>query len=195
MNLKQADIDFLICTSNKCLQSVPGISFIICNKAELQSSINNSKTISLDVIAQYEFDLKCKLFRFTPPTHVLLAFKQALIELDALGGPNARYKTICKNHEIIYNEMSALGFKSYVPFNEQSKVVNTFLYPTQNNFSYEIFYSLLYKRGKILFGRSLTSVPTFRIGNIGDLSSTDMYNLIDEIKIVLTEMNIDLPVK
>ena len=195
MNLKQADIDFLICTSNKCLQSVPGISFIICNKAELQSSINNSKTISLDVIAQYEFDLKCKLFRFTPPTHVLLAFKQALIELDALGGPNARYKTICKNHEIIYNEMSALGFKSYVPCNEQSKVVNTFLYPTQNNFSYEIFYSLLYKRGKILFGRSLTSVPTFRIGNIGDLSSTDMYNLIDEIKIVLTEMNIDLPVK
>ncbi len=152
--------------------------------------VNNAKTISLDIIEQYEVDLRCKFFRFTPPTHVILALKQALIELDECGGPLGRYKRIINNHEVIYNEMTKLGFRSYVPLNEQSKVVNSFLYPDDENFSFEKFQSLLRERGRIIYSKSLTSVPTFRIGNIGNLGSNEMYGLIEEIKKVLKELNV-----
>jgi aspartate aminotransferase-like enzyme len=188
-------IDYLICSSNKCIQSVPGIAFIIANKNKLTNSNNNSKTLSLDIINQYEVDLNCKLFRFTPPTHVLLALKQALIELEELGGPPTRYASICKNHEIIFNEMTKLGFRSYVPLNEQSRVVNCFLYPKDKNFKFNEFQNLLRKKGRILYSRSLTSLEsTFRIGNIGNLSPSDMFGLIDDIKKTLDEMNVYLPV-
>ena len=188
-------IDFLICSSNKCIQSVPGIAFVIADKNKLNGSNNNSKTLSLDLIDQYEVDLRCKLFRFTPPTHVILAFKQALIELEELGGPDARYASICINHEIIHKEMTKLGFQSYVPLNEQSRVVNCFLYPNDKNFKFDKFHHLLRQRGRILYSRSLTTLEsTFRIGNIGNLSPNDMYGLIDDIKKTLEEMNVILPV-
>ena len=196
VDIKESKVDFLVASSNKCIQAVPGVAFVICNKQSLMKCKNNSKTLSLDLVDQYEVDLRCKLFRFTPPTHVILAFKQALIELEKLGGPSARYSTICKNHEIIYKEMTKLGFQSFIPFNEQSKIVNSFLYPKDKNFSFERFHNLLLNNGRVLFSRSLTSLePTFRIGNIGHLMSSDMYSLIDVIKKVLKEMNVETPLK
>ena len=193
VDIKESQIDFLISSSNKCIQSVPGVAFVICNKQSLVKCKNNSNTLCLDLVDQYEVDLRCKLFRFTPPTHVILAFKQALIELEQMGGPIARYKKIACNHDIIYKEMTKLGFKSYVPFSEQSKIVNSFLYPNHQNFSFDKFHTLLQEKGKVLFSRSLTTISTFRIGNIGQLSSNDMYSLIDSIKQVLKEMEIDTP--
>lgn len=194
VDMKESRIDFLISSSNKCIQAVPGVAFVICNKQTLLKCKNNSNTLSLDLVDQYEVDLRCKLFRFTPPTHVILAFKQALIELEEVGGPAARYKTIVRNHEIIYNEMSKLGFMPYVPFNEQSKIVNSFLYPKHENFSFEKFHSLLLQNNRVLFSRSLTTTPTFRIGNIGQLNVNDMLSLIDVIKDVLKEMGIETPI-
>ena len=195
VDLKKTSIDYLICSSNKCIQSVPGIAFIIGNKSKLLSSSNNARTLSLDIVDQFEVDCNLKLFRFTPPTHVILALNQALVELEQLGGPKARYSAICLNHEIIYNEMTKLGFRSFVPLAEQSRVVNTFLYPNDVNFQFEKFQFLLRQRGRLLYSKSLTSVPTFRIGNIGYLSSNDMYGLVEDIKRVLEEMNVALPVK
>jgi 2-aminoethylphosphonate-pyruvate transaminase len=192
VDIKESCIDFLVSSSNKCIQSVPGIAFVICNKKSLLKCKSNSNTLSLDLVDQYEVDLRCKLFRFTPPTHVLLAFRQALIELEESGGPCERYKKIINNHRIIFNEMRKLGFKSYIPFNEQSKIVNSFLYPER--FSFENFHSFLVDKGKVLFSRSLTTTPTFRIGNIGELSESDMYSLVDSIKQVLEKMGIEMPV-
>jgi 2-aminoethylphosphonate-pyruvate transaminase len=107
-----------------------------------------------------------------------------------------RYSIIAKNHEIVYKEMTKLGFESFILFNEQSKIVNSFLYPKDINFSFERFHNLLLDNGRVLFSRSLTSLePTFRIGNIGHLTPSDMYNLIDVIKKILKEMDIELPLR
>jgi 2-aminoethylphosphonate-pyruvate transaminase len=196
VDIQESKIDFLVSSSNKCIQAVPGVAFVICNKQSLMKCKNNSKTLSLDLVDQYEVDLRCKLFRFTPPTHVILAFEQALVELKVIGGPMTRYSIIAKNHEIVYKEMTKLGFESFIPFNEQSKIVNSFLYPKDINFSFERFHNLLLDNGRVLFSRSLTSLePTFRIGNIGHLTPSDMYSLIDVIKKILKEMDIELPLK
>jgi 2-aminoethylphosphonate-pyruvate transaminase len=195
IDIKQSNIDFLISSANKCIQGVPGISFIICNKDKLYRCRDYCKTLSLDLLDQYEQYERNNLFRFTPPTHVILAFKQALIELDEEGGPRARYKRIQGNHAIIHEEMHKLGFEDFVPLNEQSKIINSFYYPQDKNFQFDKFHAVLLERGMVIYSKSLTQhKPTFRIGNIGDIHSADMYDLIEAIKACLKQLDVNIPV-
>jgi 2-aminoethylphosphonate-pyruvate transaminase len=90
---------------------------------------------------------KTHQFRFTPPTHALIAFRQALIELEEEGGPAKRYERYCNNARVAREGFLALGFRELVPPDEQSKIINTFYYPTDKNFSFEKFYELLSEKG------------------------------------------------
>lgn len=193
VNLKAGYIDFIVSSSNKCIEGVPGFSFVICRKDLLSKCKGNSRSLSLDLVDQYESLEKTKQFRFTPPTHAILAFKQALIELELEGGPNGRYKRYSNNHRVIREEMLKLGFKELVPLEEQGKIINTFLYPNDSNFDFEEFYKRLSSKGMIIYPGKLTKAPCFRIGNIGQLYEEDMYALIKAIVEVCDEMNIKLP--
>ncbi len=194
IDIKKASIDFLITSSNKCIQSVPGFAIVICHKEKLLSCKGNSKSLSLDLVDQYEVMQKTNQFRFTPPTHTILAFKQALLELEKEGGSLARYKRYSNNHRILRDALGHLGFRELVPLDEQSKIINTFFYPKDKNFNFEEFYRRLSDKGKIIYPGKITKASCFRIGNIGDLHADDMYGLIDSIKEVLIDMNIKTPV-
>ncbi len=104
--------------------------------------------MSLDLVDQYQAMQKTNQFRFTPPTHTILAFKEALKELELEGGPSARYKRYQNNHKIIRDALVQLGFKDLVPLNEQSKIINTFFYPNDKNFNFETFYKKLSDKGR-----------------------------------------------
>ncbi|MCB6775793.1 2-aminoethylphosphonate--pyruvate transaminase, partial [Phocaeicola dorei] len=63
-------IDFLISSSNKCIQGVPGFSFVLANKAELEKRKNVSRSLSLDLYDQYRvMENENGKWRFTSPTH------------------------------------------------------------------------------------------------------------------------------
>ncbi len=194
IDIQKASIDFLITSSNKCIQSVPGFSIVICNKDKLLSCKGNSKSLSLDLVDQYEVMQKTNQFRFTPPTHTILAFKEALLELEKEGGPVARYNRYSNNHNILRDALGQLGFKDLVPLDEQSRIINTFYYPKDKNFDFEEFYKRLSDKGKIIYPGKITKAACFRIGNIGDLHTEDMHGLIDSIKEVLNDMKVKTPV-
>lgn len=195
IDLQKSNIDFLITSSNKCIQAVPGFAIVICNKDKLLSCKGNSKSLALDLVDQYEQMEKTSQFRFTPPTHTILAFQEALHELEREGGSTARYNRYSNNHKILRDALAELGFKDLVPLKEQSKIINTFHYPNDKNFDFEEFYKRLSDKGKIIYPGKITKAPCFRIGNIGDLHAQDMHDLIDSIKEVLTDMNVKMPVK
>ena len=50
----------------------------------------NSRSLSLDLYDQVDNLDKTSQFRFTPPTHTILAFKQALTEFWKEGGVEGR---------------------------------------------------------------------------------------------------------
>jgi len=50
----------------------------------------NSRSLSLDVYDQYDNLEKTSQFRFTPPTHAMLAFHQAMQEFRQEGGVQGR---------------------------------------------------------------------------------------------------------
>ena len=73
INIKKNNIDALITSANKCLEGVPGFSFSIIKKKSLIKSKNNSNSLSLDLYEQWNNFNKNGQWRFTPPTHSILA--------------------------------------------------------------------------------------------------------------------------
>lgn len=191
----RGNIDFLVTCSNKCIQSVPGFAIVVCEKKKLLSCKNNSKSLSLDLVDQFEAMKSTNQFRFTPPTHSILAFKQALLELEKEGGSDVRYARYSENHRIVREGLVEMGFRELVPLSEQSKIINTFYYPKDSNFKFEEFYRRLSEKGKIIYPGKMTKALCFRIGNIGDLHPKDMHDLIAAIRESLTEINVKLPVE
>jgi len=188
----KSHIDYLVSSSNKCIEGVPGFSFIIANKEKLCQKKGVSSSLSLDLYEQWENLEKTGQFRFTPPIHSLLAFNKALDELDKEGGIAGRSKRYKENNSLLLNEMEKLGFEKYLDPEDQGYIITTFYYPDNENFNFETFYRLLSQKGFIIYPGKLTSADCFRIGNIGHIFKEDIQNLISAIKETLAEMNVNL---
>ena len=86
IEIEKLGIDYILSSANKCIQGGPGFSFIICRKSELEKCEGNAVSLSLDLYDQWKGMDKDGKWRFTSPTHVVLAFAKALEELKAEGG-------------------------------------------------------------------------------------------------------------
>jgi 2-aminoethylphosphonate-pyruvate transaminase len=185
-------IDYLISSANKCIEGVPGFSFVLARKEALLSSRGHARSVSLDLLAQYEGLEQDGQFRFTPPTHVILAFHQALLELEQEGGVAGRAERYRRNHRLTLEGMSALGFQAYLEPELQGYIITSFRYPKHPGFDFPTFYRLLSDRGQIIYPGKLTHADCFRIGHIGRLDAGDVQGLLNAVRDVMAEMNITL---
>lgn len=194
IEIEKARIDFLISSANKCIQGVPGFSFVLADREKLERCKGVARTLSLDLWEQWSGLEKDGQFRFTPPTHALLAFGAALDELEREGGVGGRNRRYATNQKLLATRMKELGFVSYLEPAVQSPIITAYHYPEHPNFRFEEFYSRLSDLGLVIYPGKLTSVDCFRLGNIGDLFEADIRELLDGIERVLREMNIPVPV-
>lgn len=192
LDVAEFGIDYLAASANKCLEGVPGISFVIANRAQLLASGGAARSVSLDLLAQWEGLEKDGQFRFTPPTHVILALHQALLELDEEGGVIGRSKRYAANHATLLKGMRRMGIREYVPAESQSHIITTFLFPQDSKFKIEEFYQRLSARGMVIYPGKLNEVDCFRIGNIGRLFESDIESLLAAIEATLTDMGVTI---
>jgi 2-aminoethylphosphonate-pyruvate transaminase len=192
--LQSAEIDFLISSANKCIEGVPGFSFVLARGPLLKACEGNARTLSLDLYEQWRGLETNGQFRFTPPTHAILAFAQALRELDAEGGVEGRGRRYQANHSTLVAGMAGMGFKPYLSPEHQSTIITAFHYPDDPAFRFEEFYRRLADLGMVIYPGKLGRVDCFRIGNIGRLCVTDMQDLVGTVAAVLRSMNVRVPV-
>jgi 2-aminoethylphosphonate-pyruvate transaminase len=188
VDIGKAQIHFLVSSSNKCIEGVPGFSFIIANTEKLQLCKGVADTLTLDLHAQWVALEKDGQFRFTPPTHALLAFRQALRELEQEGGVAARSKRYQQNCQVLADGMKAQGFQDYLPENVRGYIINTYLYPQSPKFNFTEFYNQLNNRGFVIYPGKLTQADCFRVGNIGRIHVSDIQALLKAIAEVKAEM-------
>lgn len=182
-------IDYLISSSNKCIESVPGFSYVIARKSKLHNEcIDNSSSLSLNLYAQYDGFNKNGQFRFTPPTHTLLAFNTALNELQQEGGIHERAKRYQQNQTIIHNKMNELGFKRYIDDDLQGYIISSYYYSSDKNWSFTAFYNKLNDRGFVIYPGKVSQADCFRIGHIGRIFKEDSERLAQAIDDVCKEM-------
>lgn len=190
VNLHDAGISFLISSSNKCIEGVPGFSFVIARRDQLLACEKNVRTLSLDLYAQWKGLELNGQFRFTPPTHALLAFAQALKELEQEGGIVGRAKRYQENYNTLAAGMQQLGFREYLLPEQRGYIITCFHYPEDPAFDFNEFYESLNQKGFVIYPGKLSKVDCFRIGNIGRITKEDILSLLQAVNEVLTEKGI-----
>ena len=171
-------IDFIISSANKCIQGVPGFSFIICRLDELKKCEGKAVSLSLDLYDQWKgmFDGK---WRFTSPTHVVLAFAKAIEEMKEEGGIEARHKRYVENNEMLIAGMKELGYSTYIDKEHQGPIITTFFYPENCGYTFKEMYAFIKERGYAIYPGKVTEAETFRIGNIGEIYKEDIGKLLE----------------
>ena len=183
MDIDRFGGDFLISSANKCIQGVPGFSFIVARQEELLKTKGRARSLSLDLYDQWEvMEKDSGKWRFTSPTHVVRAFAQALKELHDEGGVEKRYSRYSENHRILVKGMRDLGFRCLLPDHVQSPIITSFLSPTEKIYEFRGFYDELKHKGFVIYPGKVTSADTFRIATIGDVFPKDMARLLNAVK-------------
>ena len=185
-------IDYLISSPNKCIEGVPGFSFVIARRKDLEGCEGYARSLSLDLLGQLRGFEKNGQFRYTPPTHAMLAFVQALAELEGEGGVAGRAARYQENHGVLMSGMRELGFRSYLEGAVQSYLITSFYFPDDRKFTFEEFYRRLSDKGFIIYPGKISQADLFRIGNIGRLFPADMRSLVSAIGDTVREMGVNM---
>ena len=190
--LSAAEIPFaaLAASANKCLESVPGMGFVIAARESFPATEGNAHSTSLDLYRQWRSLDESGQWRFTPPVHCLLALNQALLELEDEGGVAGRRRRYEENSAVLVEGMRELGFATFLPDELHSPIIVTFLTPGNETFNFREFYQRLNELGYVIYPGKLTDRDSFRIGCIGHFGADEMRAAVAAVKQVLQEMGV-----
>ena len=186
MPVEDWHIDVMVSSANKGIQGVPGFTFILCRRDLIEASAGKARSLSMDLYDQWRVMERDGKWRYTSPTHVVLAFAQALRELDEEGGIAARSARYAENQRLLAERMGRLGFRTFLT-HHQGPIITTFLYPEGAPYTFEEMYAYIKARGYVIYPGKLTEEETFRIGNIGEIYPEDIMNVTDAFADFLAE--------
>lgn len=182
--------DALVAASGKCLEGVPGMGFVFLRKAILDGCAGNSQSLAMDLHDQHVYMGKTGQWRFTPPTHVVVALSEAITQFVEEGGQVARLARYTDNYSTLVDGMAALGFKPFLAPAVQAPIIVTFHAPAHPAYDFKRFYAAAKARGFILYPGKLTQIETFRVGCIGAIGRNEMQQAVNAVAEALREMGI-----
>ena len=190
IDVSKYPVDAVIAASGKCIEGVPGMGFVIARRAALEASQGNSHSLAMDLHDQWTYMQRTTQWRFTPPTHVVVAFRAALDQFLAAGGTSARGARYAANCRALRAGMEAIGLRAYLPEAVQAPVIVTFHGPADSRYAFKEFYGRVRERGYILYPGKLTQIETFRVGCIGAIDANEIRSAVSAIDAVLTDMGV-----
>jgi 2-aminoethylphosphonate-pyruvate transaminase len=182
--------DALIAASGKCVEGPPGMGFVFVRRSALEKCAGNSTSLALDLHDQWTYMEKTTQWRYTPPTHIVVAFNAALDQMIAEGGQPARLARYTKNYEMLVRGMADLGFRVFLDPKIQAPIIVTFHAPVDPRYNFTDFYACVRDKGFILYPGKLTQVETFRVGCIGAIGPDEMRQAVNAVADSLREMGI-----
>jgi len=183
--------DAVVASSNKCLEGAPGMGFCVARETALEKTEGNSPSLVLDLYDQWRAMQKNRQWRFTPPTHVLLAFDQALSEYEEEGGVAGRGGRYRANCNLLVSGMRDMGFSTLLPDELQAPIIVTFHMPGNPEFDFNAFYDGLKDQGYVIYPGKLTVADSFRMGCIGRLDQQNMEGALAAVRVMLDRFGID----
>lgn len=180
----------LVSSANKCIEGVPGFGFVIAKKTALEASEGRSHSLSLDVYDQWTYMNRTGQWRFTPPTHTVAAFREALDQHEEEGGVPGRHARYSRNRDVLVKGMRELGFETLLEDEWLSPIIVTFFCPADPKFGFTRFYDELKARNFIVYPGKLTEAESFRIGCIGQIDEGVVRELLAAVEESLDVMGV-----
>jgi 2-aminoethylphosphonate-pyruvate transaminase len=190
IDARKIRFDALVAASGKCLEGVPGMGFVLLRKAIVDACAGNSQSLAMDLHDQFVYMEKTGQWRFTPPTHVVLALAEAVKQFIEAGGQSARLARYTDNCKTLIDGMGLLRFKPFLRAQVQAPIIVTFHAPAHPAYDFKRFYAAAKARGFILYPGKLTQVETFRVGCIGAIGRNEMREAVNAVADALVEMGI-----
>ncbi|MSP95832.1 MAG: 2-aminoethylphosphonate--pyruvate transaminase [Betaproteobacteria bacterium] len=190
IDARKSPLDAVIGASGKCLEGVPGMGFILIRRTLLEKCAGNAHSLAMDLYEQWVYMAKTTQWRFTPPTHVVAALDEAILQFEEEGGTAARGARYARNCDQLIAGMQALGFASFLPRAVQSPIIVTFHAPADPAYEFKRFYAEVKSRGYILYPGKLTQVETFRVGCIGHFGPQGMSGAVAAIADAIKAMGV-----
>ena len=192
IDLRPDEIPFeaVVSSANKCIEGVPGFSFVLARRDALNAAKGNAHSLSLDLHAQWSVMETSGQWRYTPPTHVVAAFIEALKVHEVEGGVAARGQRYANNRDALVAGMRDIGFETLLDASWLSPIIVTFFSPADPKFDFGQFYELMKRQGYIIYPGKLTAVDSFRIGCIGRMDTAVMEDVVTAARFALATMGV-----
>jgi 2-aminoethylphosphonate-pyruvate transaminase len=191
LDAQEVHFDAVMASSNKCLEGVPGMGFSLIRQSVLETCQGNAHALALDLYDQWKAMEGNGQWRFTPPTHVIVAFDKAIEQFEAEGGVAGRFARYSNNCKFLIDGMAKLGFETLLPPSLQAPIIVTFKMPADPAFDFQVFYDQVKDRGFVLYPGKLTVAPSFRVGCIGHLDAEDMNQALAVMSDILAKMGVE----
>lgn len=189
IDMESMNISFMAASSNKNLQGMAGISFVVANKKALKKCKGKTaRNYYLNLFSQYEYFINNYQMRFTPPVQVVYALRQAIIE-TIHEGVQHRYDRYQKSWECLLEGMERLGFKYCLPRNNQSRLITSFLEPDAEWYSFDVMHEFFLRRGFTIYPGKILKTKTFRVANIGNISYKNIEMFLSVMEEFLNKVN------
>jgi 2-aminoethylphosphonate-pyruvate transaminase len=179
-----------VASANKCIEGVPGFGFVVARKTALAAAKGQSHSLSLDLHDQWEVMNRTGQWRFTPPTHAVAAFLEALRLHAGEGGQPGRLARYTRNRDVLVAGMRRLGFETLLADRWLSPIIVTFFSPADPAFQFGRFYELMKQQGLIIYPGKLTVADSFRIGCIGQVDARVMTEVVAAAAEALASMGV-----
>jgi 2-aminoethylphosphonate aminotransferase len=191
IDIHESHADFLLSTSNKCIQGIAGIAFVICRKSALEKIKGFEKrSFYLDLYSQYSSIEETGQTPFTPPVQVVYALQQAIREYFEEGGEE-RYRRYTENWKTLRSGLKELGFSLLLPEESESHILLTVLEPEDPHYSFEQLHDYLYQRGFTIYPGKIGR-KTFRLATMGAIYPRDIKEFLKVLGHYLEEHSIHL---
>ncbi len=190
ISAKAFKFDAVMASSNKCLEGVPGIGFALIREETLKKCEGNAHSLSLDLYDQWIAMEANGQWRFTPPTHVIMAFDSAINQFLKEGGVSARNNRYSNNCKALIAGMTEMGFEVLLPNQLQAPIIVTFRMPKDPKFKFSKFYERLKEKNFIIYPGKLTVAPSFRVGCIGHIGLPEIEKALAAIKETVKELDV-----
>jgi len=190
LSVRTTPCEAVIASSNKCLEGVPGMGFVLARQEALAGAADCAHSLSMDLYDQWHYLKQTGQWRFTPPTHVVAAFAAALQQYDAAGGQPARLQRYRANCQALVQGLQALGLRPLLAPAVQAPIIVTVHAPQHPNWNFSRLYERVKARGVILYPGKLTTIETFRVGCIGAIEPPDLEAAVHAIGAGLAELQI-----
>ncbi|MGX3011003.1 2-aminoethylphosphonate aminotransferase [Helicobacter sp. 23-1044] len=188
IDMGKSNIDFLIASSNKNIQGIAGVVFVICKKDSLENlKDTKAKSLYLDLYAQYKYFATTKQMRFTPPVQTLYALKQAIIETLEEGIDN-RHKRYTESWAELIKGCEKLNLKLLLDIECQSKIITAIYEPKCTKYSFDSMHDYLYERNFTIYPGKVSSFDTFRVANIGAIDKNDIADFLKVLERYLRDI-------
>ncbi len=181
INITEWGAEYLISSSNKCIQGMAGMVFVIFKEALLTKLKENQRSFYFNIYNQYVGFEKTGQMQFTPPVQVAYALRQAIDEYFEEGEIN-RWERYAGNWEMMVEGLQDMGFTFLLPYEQQSKILLAVIEPNLAGYDFDRMHDYLYERGITIYPGKGAKSSTFRLSVLGDLQQEDIRYFLSEMK-------------